>query len=79
MIAVQLTTFQWISVASILLLACAGGYVPLFNRERARRPGGFPLGEAFTAGVFMVLSLLMMLPSALHLLGKALPHLWCGC
>lgn len=33
------------------------------------------MGEAFTSGVFLALALTMMLPSAFHVLGKALPEL----
>ncbi len=69
----MLTTFQWISLISILLVTFSGGYFPLFYREKAKRARGFPLGEAFTAGVFLALSLTLMLPSASHLLGNAFP------
>ncbi len=69
----MLTTFQWVSLISILFVTFAGGYFPLFNQEKAKRAKGFPLGESFTAGVFLALSLTLMLPSASHLLGKAFP------
>ncbi len=67
----MLTTFQWISLVSILIATLAGGYYPLFNRQKARDKKGLPLAEAFTAGVFVALSLTLMLPSSLHVLGKA--------
>jgi zinc transporter 1/2/3 len=69
----MLTTFQWISLLSILTVTLAGGYYPLFNRQKARDKKGLPLAEAFTAGVFIALSLTLMLPSSLHVLGKAYP------
>ena len=69
----MLTTFQWISLISILFVTFAGGYFPLFNQEKAKRAKGFPSGESFTAGVFLALSLILMFPSASHLLGKAFP------
>ncbi len=70
----MLTTFQWISLISILLVTFAGGYYPLFRQEKAKKANGFPLGEAFTAGVFLALSLTLMFPSAIHLLDKAFPE-----
>ena len=69
----MLTTFQWFSFVSILLVTFSGGYFPLFHQERAKRAKGFPLGEAFTSGIFLALSLTLMLPSASHLLGKGFP------
>lgn len=70
----MLTTFQWISLISILLVTFAGGYFPLFHQKRARRAKGFPFGEVFTAGVFLALSVTLMLPSASHLFNKAFPE-----
>ena len=70
----MLTPFQWISLLSILLIAFAGGYLPLFRPHRAREANGFPLGQAFAAGVFLALSLTIMLPSAFQLLHKAFPN-----
>ena len=69
----MLTGLQWFYLISILLATFAGGYLPLFKQEKAKREGGFPLGEAFTAGVFIALALTLMLPSALHLLNTAAP------
>lgn len=71
----MLSQFQWISLICILLVALAGGFLPLSRRERARSEAGFPLGQAFAAGVFLALSLTIMLPSGFHLLGKAFPQL----
>lgn len=69
------TQFQWISFLSILCIAFAGGYYPLMRRERARSGRGFPMGQAFAAGVFLALSMLIMLPNGSHLFGKAFPEL----
>ncbi len=69
----MLTTFQWVSLVCILGVVFAGGYVPLFRQEQARRAGGFPLGQAFTAGVFLALSMTIMLPAGFDLLGRAFP------
>lgn len=70
----MLTFFQWFSLVFILLVTVAGGWLPLAYPERARSPEGFPLGKPFACGVFLALSLVMMLPSGVHLLGKAFPH-----
>ncbi len=69
----MLTSFEWISVLCILSITIIGGYYPLFRQEKARTARGFPMGQAFTAGVFLALSLTMMLPGGTHLLGKAFP------
>ena len=69
----MLNTFQWVCLLSILAATFAGGYYPLFHQEKARSTHGFPLGEAFTAGVFLALALLLMMPSSLHLLGQSFP------
>jgi len=69
----MLTTYQWIFLITIILVTYAGGYYPLFRRGKARRAQGFPLGEAFTAGVFLALSLILMYPSASKLLNKSFP------
>ena len=71
----MLNAFQLFSLISILLVAFGGGYYPLFRREEARTGAGFPLGQAFAAGVFLALSLVIMLPNGFHLFGKALPHI----
>jgi len=69
----MLTVFQWFSLLSILAITAIGGWLPLTSPDRARRPDGFPLGKPFACGVFLTLSLVMMLPSGFHLLGKAYP------
>jgi zinc transporter ZupT len=69
-----LNSFQWFSLVCIFAATLAGGYYPLFHRDDVKRTGGMPLGEAFTAGVFLALALTMMLPSSLHLLGAAFPQ-----
>ena len=69
----MLTTFQLISIVSILLITFAGGYFPLFHEDRAKKADGFPMGEAFTAGVFLALALTLMLPSASHQLTASFP------
>jgi solute carrier family 39 (zinc transporter), member 1/2/3 len=66
--------FDWISLISILLIAVAGGYFPLARRESARTITGFPMGQAFAAGVFLALSLFIMLPNGFHLFAKAFPN-----
>lgn len=48
--------------------------MPLFRPEKARQARGFPSGQAFAAGVFLGLSLTIMLPAGFALLGKGLPH-----
>jgi zinc transporter 1/2/3 len=70
-----MTGFEMFSIAAILAVTLAGGYLPLFRPEQARSTRGFPLGQAFAAGVFLALSLTLMLPSGMHLLPKALPHI----
>lgn len=69
----MLVEIKWFAVAAILLVALAGGYWPLARRHMARQPGGFPLGQAFAAGVFLALALFMMFPAALHLFAVAFP------
>lgn len=69
----MLTGFQWFSMVCILVVTFGGGWLPLSRPERARSPEGFPLGKPFACGVFLALSLVMMLPSGFHLLGKAYP------
>ena len=69
----MLTGFQWFSMGAILAVTLGGGWLPLTRPERARRPDGFPLGKPFACGVFLALSLVMMLPSGFHLLSKAYP------
>lgn len=69
----MLTDFQLFSLLFILGISILGGWLPLTRPERARQPDGFPLGKPFSCGVFLALSLVMMMPSGFHLLGKAFP------
>jgi zinc transporter 1/2/3 len=71
----MLTNFQWFSLITILLATYAGGFYPLLRQQKAKQSDGFPLGQAFTSGVFLALSLTLMFPSALHLLNKAFSDL----
>lgn len=71
----MLTAFQWFSLITIILVTYAGGYYPLFLHEKDKDAGGYPLGEAFTAGVFLALSLILMYPAAFHLFDKAYPDI----
>lgn len=68
------TFFQISAILCILTAAAIGGYYPLARRELAGEPQGFSLGQAFAAGVFLALSLIIMLPNGLHLFSKAYPH-----
>lgn len=65
------TSFQLVSFVCILLVALVAGYFPLVRRDQARRGRGFPMGQAFAAGVFLALSMLIMLPNGSHLFRKA--------
>lgn len=67
-----LTWFQILSIVLILGITIAGGALPLL-RLRSREVGGFQLGSAFAAGVFLALSLIIMLPNGMHLFQKTLP------
>ncbi|WP_298862712.1 ZIP family metal transporter [uncultured Gimesia sp.] len=71
----MLTSIQWIYLVLILLIALAGAYYPFAKPGRVRTKGGFPRGEAFSAGVFLALSLTMLLPSAFHIFQKQLPEI----
>ena len=65
--------FDIIAVILILLITFAGAYMPLFNQEKAKKTRSFPLGQAFSAGVFLALALTLMLPSAFHIFRNVLP------
>ena len=71
----MLTAFQWFCLFSILAASFAGGFYPQFRQDAARSDSGFPMGEAFTAGVFMALALTLMMPSSFHLLQTEFPKL----
>jgi zinc transporter ZupT len=68
-----MNTLEIVSFVLILVAAVLGGFYPLTRREEARSDEGFPYGEAFTAGVFLALALVIMLPAGLHLFEKAFP------
>ncbi|MCH8029343.1 MAG: ZIP family metal transporter [Candidatus Dadabacteria bacterium] len=67
----MLEEFKHIAIVVIFLISVGSGFYPLLKREKARAGGGFPLGEAFGAGVFLALSLTLMLPAAAGLYAKA--------
>ena len=69
----MLSDFQVVSIICILAAALVGGYFPLARRELAMEPEGLPLGQAFAAGVFLALSLIIMLPHGLGLFAQAYP------
>ena len=69
----MVTAFEWFALTCILLVSLAGGYLPFSRRDAAQRTDGFPTGQAFAAGVFLALSLGIMLPNGSHLYGKAFP------
>lgn len=71
----MLTPIQWIYLFIILLIAFVGGYYPFAKPEQVRSDGGFPRGEAFSSGVFLALSLTMLLPSSFHIFQQELPEL----
>ena len=66
-------TFQLAAILAIFGISLAGGLPPLLRRQKSASASGFPLGQAFTAGVFLALALVLMLPAAFHLWGKVLP------
>lgn len=70
----MLTAFQTFSIIVILGVTLFGGWLPIAHPQRAVSQDGFPLGKPFSCGVFLALSLVMMLPSGLHLLHKAYPE-----
>jgi zinc transporter ZupT len=70
----MLSGFDWFSMATILVLTFAGGFLPLFRPEQAKTVRGFPSGQAFAAGVFLALSLTLMLPSSFQLFKAAFPE-----
>ncbi|MDG2304592.1 MAG: ZIP family metal transporter [Candidatus Binatia bacterium] len=70
------TPFQWFSLFVIVLATMGGGWAPLSRpRDQTKEAEGYPLGEAFAAGIFLALSLTMMLPASYTLLARALPGL----
>jgi len=68
----MLTGFQILSIILILGVTIGGGALPIL-RLRSGHLGGFQLGSAFAAGVFLALSMLIMLPNGMQLFHKTLP------
>ncbi len=64
---------QWFYLVTILFCALAGGYLPFTRTHLSRGDKGFPKSEAFSSGVFLALSLMMLLPSASAVYRQALP------
>ena len=71
----MLTVVQWIHLFVILLIAVAGGYFPFAKTELTHAHKGFPRGEAFSSGVFLALSLTMLLPAAFQNFQREFPEL----
>jgi zinc transporter ZupT len=71
----MITSFQLLSIILIFGITIIGGYYPLFRHANARMRGGFPLGQAFAAGVFLALALVMMLPNSIEIFAKIYPKL----
>jgi len=71
----MLTGFQLLSIVLILGVTLAGGALPIL-RMRSQQVDGFQLGAAFAAGVFLALSLIIMLPNGTQLFHKAAPGLF---
>ena len=69
----MLSNIQIVYLVAIFLSAVAGGFLPLAKPQRVRESDGFPGGEAFSSGVFLALSLLMMLPSSFMLFRQVEP------
>lgn len=69
----MLSSIQIVYLVAIFLSAVAGGFLPLAKPQRVRESDGFPGGEAFSSGVFLALSLLMMLPSSFMLFRQVEP------
>lgn len=67
-----MTGFQWFSFLSILLISLIGGYYPLTKHNEALGEHSFSAGKSFTCGVFLALSLTVMLPGAFGLWHKIL-------
>lgn len=62
--------FQLLAIVLILGVTLAGGYFPFARKHRGGASSSFPLGQAFAAGVFLALSLVIMLPNGAKLLAS---------
>ena len=71
----MMTGIQWFYFALIFLCAVVGGFLPLTRPRHLTLEDGFPRSEAFASGVFLALSLTMMLPSSFSVFQKAFPDL----
>jgi len=69
-----MTSFQWFFLFPILFISFLGGYYPLIKYKKTIDDNSFPGGKAFTSGVFLALSLTVMLPSAFSLWQKILGY-----
>jgi len=67
------TGLKSFAALAIFLAAVAGGWSPLQRRAEGSALPEFPRGQAFAAGVFLALSLLIMLPAGTHWMGVAVP------
>jgi zinc transporter ZupT len=65
-------SFEIFAIVTIIVATVLGGVMPL--RGRVEGKDRFPLGEAFSSGVFLALALAMMLPASFQLFQRALPH-----
>ncbi len=67
-----LTGFDWFALVVILMVTFAGGYMPLFKGKISEEKS-FPGAESFTAGIFLALSLAIMLPAGMDLTHRVIP------
>ncbi len=65
--------FDWFALIVILAAAFAGGSYPLIKRNQ-KTDIEMPGAEAFAAGVFLALSLIIMLPAAFNIFRVCLPE-----
>ena len=65
--------FDIIAVILILLITFARAYIQKKKKKKKKKTRSFPLGQAFSAGVFLALALTLMLPSAFHIFRNVLP------
>jgi len=71
----MLSALLWVYLISILFITLLGGSLPLMRKRGVSGGPAFPLGESFTAGVFLALSLAIMLPAGSHLLQVFVPQI----
>lgn len=68
----MLDSFRIISALVIFAASVAGAWLPLSSRNSGKQVS-FPMGEAFSSGVFLALSQFMMLPAATAVLHRSMP------